>query len=775
MRIMLLLIAASVPLFLRGGAPYTLTYRGLMINNSKTNARKVFENISVDDYAVRAAANASYSKYKGNYTYLHGAGRFDFMPIAERRYESDGKKRVKTILQAARKYDGKYTTYQFDVILEQRDADVYAWLSGVYVAAGTHLYGRDMESLFDGKTVVKGSAGYDLEDAGGGFEKGYGVDFIALRRLGGLSETTETASPIEGDIEVPSDTEYIATGASAIVQSPGTYSGNLRVDGVMTIRNPHEKTYSGAVSGDGDIVYEASQMRTDSALDVECGKDVFLNDKWKTVSKDRLLSSLTNVTAILCGSRTGGDKDPAAYSHWRNNGAYAALQIYNKVSSSYQTGCLLRLRQMGRDIQACIASYSFNSPWANGFSESSYQYGDIDFEKMSSECQGMTIPEQRNEDGSYTDRGQVGLHSLKLFFAEGALTHVAVVEGRSSMSTGSVVRVSGGDKSPMMVQFSAGSIPSSGQLVVGRGGHAVLSGSLETGRLVVENGGFLYQGASMCIPAASTYGVCLNGGTFVVGYWSGRTSVKENYDDAGLYLNYMHFENGARLLGAAPRVGYGMNPRWYVTGTAPSVCATGMSLFPAKDAAPSAIVMEVEDVTGNAEADFRITNPIRLFYPVGEADFEAYKSAYIRKEGPGTVSMEAAYTPYQPTVIAGGTWRFSHSKSASASTDFKLEGGDLEIADGIALTMGEVIPGVASTITLGDGASVSIKVPAADWPENGSVNFVVSDIASRSPIRFGESAVLSSAHLASIRVNGKPVAQNSAGYLRPVAFRVIVR
>ena len=89
--------------------------------------------------------------------------------------------------------------------------------------------------------------------------------------------------------------------------------------------------------------------------------------------------------------------------------------------------------------------------------------------------------------------------------------------------------------------------------------------------------------------------------------------------------------------------------------------------------------------------------------------------------------------------------------------------------------MGEVIPGVASTITLGEGASVSIKVPAADWPEDGSVNFVVPDIASRSSIRFGESASLSSAHLGAIRVNGKMVAQNSAGYLRPVAFRVIVR
>jgi hypothetical protein len=180
-------------------------------------------------------------------------------------------------------------------------------------------------------------------------------------------------------------------------------------------------------------------------------------------------------------------------------------------------------------------------------------------------------------------------------------------------------------------------------------------------------------------------------------------------------------------------------------------------------------------VTGDAQADFRITNPVQLFYPVNHTEFEAHKSAYIRKEGPGTVSMEAEFSQYLPSVIAGGTWKFAHKKSASESTDFKLDGGNLEVADGIALTMGEVIPSVASTITLGEGASLSIKAPTADWPEDGSVNFVVSDIASRSSIRFGESASLSAAHLGAIRVNGKIAAQNSAGYLRPVAFRVIVR
>ena len=752
---------------------YTLTYKGLMINDSSANARKVFENVSIDDYAVRAIANATHDKYIGNYTYLHGSGRFDFLPISERRYEYEGKKRLKTILQTVKKYSGSYTTYQFNVILEQRDNDIYAWLSDVYVAADMYLQGRDMEKIYDNVKVKKGNAGYDLEDFGKGYLKGYGVDYIVLRYLNESAETVEVSSPVDGDIEVSSNTEYIAAGASAIVQSEETYSGNLRIDGAMTILNPQEKTFSGKFTGSGDVLYKASQMRTDSVLDVECGRDFFLEKEWKIVATDRLLSSVRNVTAILCGSRAGVDKTPAAYCHWRNNGAYAALQIYSKVSSSWQTGCLLRMRQQGRDIQASINSYSFDKPWQNGFKEETYQYGDIDFEKMSSVCKGMTIPTSRNEDGSYTDRGQVGLHSLKLFFAEGALPHVAVVEGKNSMSTGSVVRVSGEEKSPMMVQFFQGSIPSSGQLIVENGGHALLSGSVDMGRLVVNQGGFLYQGSSMCIPAASTYGVCLNGGVFTVGYWSQRTSVLEYHEDAGLYLNYMTFVDGARLLGASPRVGYGVNPRWFVKGSTPSVCATGMSLYPTKGAAPSAIAIEVEDVTGDAEADFRITNPIRLFYPKGDVDFEAHNSAYIRKEGPGTVSMEASFTPYLPTVIAEGVWKFMSTKAANSETDFKLEGGSLAVGAGVSLEMGEVIPSVASEIVLEDGASVTVKAPSLDWPIGGSVNFITMPSAARDSVKF--SAILSAGHLASIKLNGKRVMQDSVGCIRPVAFRMIIR
>lgn len=754
---------------------YILTYRGLMINNSSSRARKVFEGISIDDYSIKSVASGTNPKYMGNYTYLHGSGRLDYLPISESRYEKNGKKCLDTVLQTYRKQEGNYNIYQYRVTLEQRGADVYGYLSSVCVCDSIWLVGRDLSLLSDCFNVKEGGLAYDMEDIDGpnAYYKAYGVDCITLRRNAGPFVSESVEAYVEGNLSVPSNVGYVADGTSALAESE--YAGKIDVDGTLTIRNPGVKKFSGAISGDGDLFVEATSRVLDVVADVEHNRDFFLEGKWKIVAEDRLLSSLTNVTAILCGSRVGGDKTPAAYGYWRNNGAYAAMQVYNNVANAWQTGCLLRMRQNGRNIEASIASYSYDNPWENGFNKNTYKYGDIDFEAMASKCKGMSIPTSRNEDGSYADRGQVGLHSPKFYFAEGSVPHIAVFTGKNSMETGSVVRVSGTDKAIMVAEFSGDALPAYGELVVDGGGRVFFSGQVDISRLTVNSGGSVWQGASQCLRPSSTHGVHLNGGTMVIGYYNERNSVMENYSDAGLYLNYMHFENGAKLLGSAPRVGYGMNPRWYVTGAVPSVCATGMSLFPAKDAAPSAIVMEVEDVTGNAEADFRITNPIRLFYPVGNADFEAYKSAYIRKEGPGTVSMEAAYTPYQPTVIAGGTWRFSHSKSASESTDFKLAGGNLEIADGIALTMGEVIPSVASTITLGEGASLSIKAPTADWPEDGSVNFVVSDIASRSSIRFGESASLSAAHLGAIRVNGKIAAQNSAGYLRPVAFRVIVR
>jgi hypothetical protein len=87
--------------------------------------------------------------------------------------------------------------------------------------------------------------------------------------------------------------------------------------------------------------------------------------------------------------------------------------------------------------------------------------------------------------------------------------------------------------------------------------------------------------------------------------------------------------------------------------------------------------------------------------------------------------------------------------------------------------MGEVIPSVASEIVLEDGASVTVKAPSLDWPIGGSVNFITMPSAARDSVKF--SAILSAGHLASIKLNGKRVMQDSVGCIRPVAFRMIIR
>ena len=78
-----------------------------------------------------------------------------------------------------------------------------------------------------------------------------------------------------------------------------------------------------------------------------------------------------------------------------------------------------------------------------------------------------------------------------------------------------------------------------------------------------------------------------------------------------------------------------------------------------------------------------------------------------------------------PTKVRGGVWRFGVSAAANAETDFHLEGGDLEVAPGVALEIGEIVPGAGSRVVLGEGATLAMAKPSSEWPEGGVLDFIV--------------------------------------------------
>ena len=461
-------------------ADFTISYTGPNIGNSETVARKVFTGVSVVDYRARAAAAGVFSDYVGNYTYINGGVRCNFHPIAQRRYMSNGRNRLQVTFQAYRQSSEEpkpYCTYEMSVIFEDRDGDVYAWVFRMLqtkIAEYEWLFGRDMYNILlsRGTGISYGTVGYDLRDIDGTYSKGFSIDHIVMERIAGPTLTDGTDAAVAGDLAVAGDTAYIADGAAALGEP--SYSGNLTVDGSLTVKNPGTKTLSGKIKGMGDVTYQATGPRVDNTDTVEVGADVYLNADWHRLASNRTLSSLTSVSVTLTGTRVGGDKTPAAYVHWRNNGGAASVQIHNNVSSSYQTGVILYLLQRGGDIWGYINNYSFTTPYTTlGISSSQYEYEMVNYERKSdyasSAWQSVTF-------ATAPDSGQVGCHDLKLHFAEGSQPHVVKVTGQNTAYTGAVTRVVGTSSAQMMVDFATPvddrALPRNGVLEVGRGGHA---------------------------------------------------------------------------------------------------------------------------------------------------------------------------------------------------------------------------------------------------------------------------------------------------------------
>lgn len=173
-----LLALASALLSAHADDSYVLTYSGPNIGNSVQTARKVFEGVSLMDYQVRVAAMGDYEKYRGNNTYVNGAGRFLYLPIRQTRSVKNGNDRLTAQVSAFEYYTPTYSTYQMEVVLEQRGADIYGWIENAYVVdasvfwafwADVRLYREDAS-----RHVRRASGGYDHEDLGGGYGKGHG-------------------------------------------------------------------------------------------------------------------------------------------------------------------------------------------------------------------------------------------------------------------------------------------------------------------------------------------------------------------------------------------------------------------------------------------------------------------------------------------------------------------------------------------------------------------------------------------------------------------------
>ena len=511
---------------------------------------------------------------------------------------------------------------------------------------------------------------------------------------------------------------------------------------------------------------------------VSVGASVYMKNTWQTVARNRLLSTLTNVTAITCGTRTLVAV-PAAYCHWRNNGSFAAVQVYKEKNANYQTGSVLYFRQCGPDVQAAILPYSYNKPWQNGYDEKTYKYGDIDFEVCAKTITDTAIFQSLSVAKTDAD-GQSGLKDLKLYFSDEQPQYVETT-GLNNMTTGAVVRVGGAGSAKMWLNLNhtvnGQGLPKDGTLDVGANGIVAISHSTKATRVFVHDGGVIYQATDNIFGNDTPVNVSLDNGMIALGADGSPMddSIKESGVFAFTALHLVRFANGADITGHIPSVGYGVDiyPYWHVTGSSPSSCSAGFRLFES----PS-FVLDVEDVTDSPADDFTIGGVIDR-----NAENNVIATTPVIKVGAGTVSVTAELGNQRPAgvdyglVVSNGVWRFASDKASNASLDVLLKGGRLAVASDVDAVLGKVALGVASEIDLEDGASISIAAPTdANWPEKRLSFTVAGDFALNraTQIRIGTSACLTDAQLRRIRINGLRVVQDEDGYLAGTKFGILL-
>ena len=188
--------------------------------------------------------------------------------------------------------------------------------------------------------------------------------------------------------------------------------------------------------------------------------------------------------------------------------------------------------------------------------------------------------------------------------------------------------------------------------------------------------------------------------------------------DQTAYVGTLTLRNGARVRGAVVRVRKN-DLVWKVEGTSPSFCDSMIYVWTrVAEGAPgymkSRFAADVDDVTGDSEADFICSGMIRLAVTTATG----YQGAYFAKTGAGTMRIDAPFAMTNtPTRIEAGTLLFNGDCLSTASElpcHFVLAGGTFAVSAGSTNTCGTLAVESASTISVADGASLSFAASGGE-------------------------------------------------------------
>ena len=233
------------------------------------------------------------------------------------------------------------------------------------------------------------------------------------------------------------------------------------------------------------------------------------------------------------------------------------------------------------------------------------------------------------------------------------------------------------------------------------------------------------------------------------------------------YIGGIAYSDGAVTTGLMPYIGstYNTMPVVSVRGTKPCRADNGFYAV-TSSGVPVTFTFDVSDVTGSTETDF---TSAKLTTDAASKDYITYV-----KTGDGTMLLSAANVMSEnPFEVSDGTLALGCSGCLGESAKMALTGGSLAVAAGTANTLQSLAISADATIALGDGATLTVTDPTAEWATDMTVN-IVGD-PEKCTLKFGdESGSLSPRQVRRIRWNGEKCHLTEDGTVVPGALGMML-
>ena len=702
---------------------HVIEYDGARLDTEEWTS--MFKDRSLADYVPLKSIRGS-----GNGEYDTGV----YSPYGVKRFEEDGYSQMSVTLIKV-----NATLSESKIVLmrlRQNGSDIEGIIDRACFHSKRCIYGEDIEKLAERNTIFSDpdfTADFQVhtpKSAGG-----YGVNNFFMQM------DCEASVELRG--KASSGLRYNIHGVALKVASTA-------VDGAL----------AGSVAGCGGLGLTSVPKVDESDPCTEAYED-FITRTTVTVAQNRMLTSLTNVTAEISGRFVQGKLFPAKLYQIRGNNLCITGEVQVASDQSTWRFVTLEIKQVGFDIKAT----AIDSGWVkNGTMNITGYVGnhsiyEAEFDSWRTDGQ---------EPSSTANANPVGACNFRFMYSEPASVKMDVdssftnlmASGASSgqpLSAEAVLRIGGSAASPVMavVPWGASTVfPTNGIVEVCEGGDLVFSGGCVAGNTslirVLHGGRLRVRRASAIEP---TQNVHLDGGELIM-----RDDQVTTLENSWCYLERIMLRDGARVKGAPCQIGnVAASALWWVSGSKPSMCEAS-ALFCNKD---TTIEFKVHDVTDSEAPDF-----------LYKGDFNARdgnsKNITFVKTGGGALSHSGAFGNLRkidnPVRIDGGVWLMDGS--ASQNQEYCMNGGDFAASAGTENIAGALTVSQSGTLKVGVGGKLSIADSSAKiWAEGVRIT-VDADLANGA-VRFGTTdAGLTKAQLSKMRYCSRRVYLDSNGYLR---------